>query len=182
VQKDLESRHGELTRAVQIFEEELNRRTHPWLMIAYLFALLVSIGLSIWALMIHRRHCKLHHALSEQERQRRNETERNIRHLTETGDLRAELKWDNYPALCRVIDRQFHGLADQLQAQGLNEQDIRLCVLVLLGLSHKEIADLLNCSPKSIGKLKDLTARKLRTSGGKLREDLLFHVIEPHFL
>jgi DNA-binding CsgD family transcriptional regulator len=182
VQKDLESRHGELTRAVQILEEELNRRTHPWLMIAYLFALLVSIGLSIWALMIHRRHCKLHHALSEQERQRRDETERNIRHLTETGDLRAELKWDNYPALCRVIDRQFHGLADQLQAQGLNEQDIRLCVLVLLGLSHKEIADLLNCSPKSIGKLKDLTARKLRTSGGKLREDLLFHVIEPHFL
>ena len=182
VQKDLESRHGELTRAVQIFEEELNRRTHPWLMIAYLFALLVSIGLSIWALMIHRRHCKLHHALSEQERQRRDETERNIRHLTETGDLRAELKWDNYPALCRVIDRQFHGLADQLQAQGLNEQDIRLCVLVLLGLSHKEIADLLNCSPKSIGKLKDLTARKLRTSGGKLREVLLFNVIEPHCL
>ena len=182
VQKDLESRHGELTRAVQILEEELNRRTHPWLMIAYLFALLISIGLSIWALMIHRRHCKLHHALSEQERQRRNETERNIRHLTETGDLRAELKWDNYPALCRVIDRQFHGLADQLQAQGLNEQDIRLCVLVLLGLSHKETADLLNCSPKSIGKLKDLTARKLRTSGGKLREDLQFNVIEPHFL
>ena len=173
VQKDLETRHGELTRAVQIFELELNRSSSPWLMIAYLCAILISIGLSIWALVIHRRHCKLHHALSEQELMRKNETERNIRHLTETGDLRAELQWNNYSALCRMIDRQFHGLADYLQAQALNEQDIRLCILVLLGLSHKQMADLLNCSPKSIGKLKDLTARKLRTSGGKLREILI---------
>jgi DNA-binding NarL/FixJ family response regulator len=55
---------------------------------------------------------------------------------------------------------------------GLNEQDIRLCVLVLLGLSHKEIADMLNCSHKSIGKFKDLTAKKLGISGGQLQEIL----------
>jgi len=36
-----------------------------------------------------------------------------------------------------------------------------------------DIAEMLNCSPKSIGKLKDLTARKLGVSGGQLQEKLL---------
>jgi DNA-binding CsgD family transcriptional regulator len=54
----------------------------------------------------------------------------------------------------------------------LNEQDIRMCILVLIGLSHKETAEMLNCSPKSIGKLKDLTARKLGVSGGQLQDKL----------
>jgi hypothetical protein len=31
---------------------------------------------------------------------------------------------------------------------------------------------MLNCSPKSIGKLKDLTAKKLGVSGGQLQEKL----------
>jgi DNA-binding NarL/FixJ family response regulator len=74
--------------------------------------------------------------------------------------------------LCLQIDKRFHGLASTLQAQELNEQDVRICVLVLIGLSHKEIAEMLNCSPKSIGKLKDLTAKKLGVSGGQLQEKL----------
>ena len=47
-----------------------------------------------------------------------------------------------------------------------------MCVLVLLGVSHKETAELLNCSPKSVGKLKDLTAHKLGVSGGQLRQKM----------
>jgi hypothetical protein len=39
-------------------------------------------------------------------------------------------------------------------------------------LSHKQIAEMLNCSPKSIGKLKDLTAHKLGVSGGQLLDEL----------
>lgn len=48
-----------------------------------------------------------------------------------------------------------------------------MCVLVLIGLSHRQIADLMNCSPKSIGKLKDLTAHKMNVSGGQLRDRLI---------
>jgi DNA-binding CsgD family transcriptional regulator len=86
--------------------------------------------------------------------------------------MRQELEWDDLATLCRQMDKRFHGLASRLQAQGLNEQDIRICVLVLIGLSHKETAEMLNCSPKSIGKLKDLTARKLGVSGGQLQDKL----------
>ena len=55
----------------------------------------------------------------------------------------------------------------------MNEQDIRICILALLGLTHKQMAEMLHCSPKSIGKLKDITARKLSVSGGNLHDKLL---------
>lgn len=173
VQLAIKTRHGKLTQAVQLMENEWNRTCSPWLMIAYICAALVSIGLSIWAITIHRRHVRLHHALSEQERLRRDGTERTVRLILDANDLRTEIAWHNYPALCHHIDKHFRGLASSLQEQNLNEQDIRICILVLLGLPHKQIAEMLNCSPKSIGKLKDLTARKLHTTGGKLRDTLL---------
>ena len=177
VQQDIEIRHGKLTQAVQLMNQELTRGYSPWLMIAYLCALLISIGLSIWAILIHRRHCQLHHALNEQEKQRHDELIRNIELVVEAPDLRKELVWDNFAAFCHQTDKHFRGLATRLQTQGLNEQDTRLCVLVLLGLPHKQIADILNCSPKSIGKLKDLTARKLYTTGGHLREAVMSQVL-----
>ena len=173
VQKDIELRHGKLAQAIQIMEQEWSRTYSPWLIIAYLCALLISIGLSIWAIIIHRRHCQLHHALNEQEQQRYDELTRNIRLVLDAPDLRKELAWDNFESFCHQTDKRFSGLATRLQSQGLNEQDTRLCVLVLLGLPHKQIANILNCSPKSIGKLKDLTARKLHTTGGQLQEVMM---------
>ena len=95
-----------------------------------------------------------------------------IQVLLEAPDLRTEVAWNDYSEFCRRTDKLFHGLATTLQAQGLNEQDIRLCVLVLAGMSHKQIAEMLNCSAKSIGKLKDITAHKLGVSGGQLQDKL----------
>jgi DNA-binding CsgD family transcriptional regulator len=103
---------------------------------------------------------------------RRNELAQNIQIVRKAIDMRQELAWDDFAALCRQMDKRFHGLASRLQELGLNEQDVRICILVLIGLSHKEIADMLNCSPKSIGKQKDLTAHKLGVSGGQLQDKL----------
>ena len=172
VQKDIELRHGKLSRAIQIMEQEWDREYSPWLMIAYLCALLISIGLSVWAIFIHRRHCRLHHELSQQEQIRQRAFQRNILIIRESQDIRRELEWENFSALCTQLDKRFNNFASYLKNRGLNEQDIRLCTLVLLELSYKEIAQILNCSPKSIGKQKDITARKLGVSGGKLAERL----------
>jgi DNA-binding CsgD family transcriptional regulator len=172
VQQIIEARHGKLTQAVLLMEMDERGSHGPWIMTAYLLAVLISIGLSVWAIIIHRRHTHLHHELTQQEALRQHERERNIRLLREVPDIRKELPWDDYPALCRQIDKRFHGLADRLQAEGLNEQDVRLSLLVLLGMSHREMADILNCSPKSIGKLKDVTAHKLGISGGQLQQKI----------
>ena len=171
VQKAIKERHGELTKAVEILRQELSPQKHSSLwIVALIFAL--GIGLCVWGAIIRRRERRLQSEKSEFEQARLFELEQNVRHLQETKNLRQELAWTDFQSFCTQIDRIFNAFAAKLSAQGLNEQDIRICVLVLIGLSHKQIAEMLNCSPKSIGKLKDLTAHKLGVSGGQLQDKL----------
>ncbi len=171
VQKAIKERHGELTKAVEILRQELSPQKHSSLwIVALIFAL--GIGLCVWGAIIRRRERRLQSEKSEFEQARLFELEQNVRHLQETKNLRQELAWTDFQSFCTQTDRIFNAFTGKLSAQGLNEQDIRICVLVLIGLSHKQIAEMLNCSPKSIGKLKDLTARKLGVSGGQLQDKL----------
>jgi DNA-binding CsgD family transcriptional regulator len=171
VKKQIAERHGELMKAVQLLKQDLSKKEQavPW---KALLLGVIGIGLLIWGAVVVRKQRKLWIEKSDFEQARRKELAQNIRQLQEAKDIRQELAWDDFAALCLQIDKRFHGLASTLQAQELNEQDVRICVLVLIGLSHKEIAEILNCSPKSIGKLKDLTAKKLGVSGGQLQEKL----------
>ena len=171
VQKAIEARHGELTKAVQLLKQDLSKKEQAasWKTI---LLWVIGFGLLIWGAVVVHKQRKLHLEKSAFESTRRNELAHNIQIVRHATDIRQELAWDDFAALCRQMDKRFHGLASRLQEQGLNEQDIRICISVLIGLSHKEIAEMLNCSPKSIGKLKDLTARKLGVSGGQLQEKL----------
>ena len=172
VQNAIKERHGELTKAVQLLKQDLAKKEQATSWKALLLWV-IGIGLLIWGAIVVRKQRKLWIEKSDFEEARRKELTQNLRQLREAKDIRQELAWDDFAALCQQIDKRFHGLAETLKAQDLNEQDIRICVLVLIGLSHKEIAEILNCSPKSIGKLKDLTAKKLGVSGGQLQEKLL---------
>ncbi|MBQ4395678.1 MAG: tetratricopeptide repeat protein [Paludibacteraceae bacterium] len=171
-QNAIKARHGELVKAVEMLKQDLvpQEKTKPWKII---LLVVLGVGLLAWAALVAKKQHRLHTQKSQFEQTRRFELEQNIRHLQETEDLRQELAWTDFQSFCTQIDKRFNAFAAKLQEQGLNEQDIRICVLVLIGLSHKQIAEILNCSPKSIGKLKDLTAHKLGVSGGQLQEKLL---------
>lgn len=171
VQKAIKERHGELTKAVEILQQDLNAEKHSSLWLIALILVLCTC-LCIWGVIILKKQRRLQSEKSDFEQARFFELEQNIRHLQETKNLREELAWTDYQSFCTQTDRIFNAFTGKLAAQGLNEQDIRICVLVLIGLSHKQIAEMLNCSPKSIGKLKDLTARKLGVSGGQLQDKL----------
>lgn len=171
VQNAIKERHGELTKAVQLLRQDLSKKEQATSWKAILWWV-IGIGLLVWGAIVVYKQRKLQKEKSNFEQARRKEFAQNIRQLQEAKDVRHELAWDDFAALCLQIDKRFHGLASRLQEQRLNEQDIRICVLVLIGLSHKEIADMLNCSPKSIGKQKDLTAHKLGVSGGQLQDKL----------
>ena len=171
VQNAIKARHGELVKAVEILKEDLKAPQKPKPRKIILLVVL-GVGLLAWAALVAKKQHRLHIQKSQFEQTRRFELEQNIRHLQETKDLRSELQWTDYPSFCTQTDRIFNAFTGKLSAQGLNEQDIRICVLVLIGLSHKQIAEMLNCSPKSIGKLKDLTAHKLGVSGGQLQDKL----------
>ena len=171
VQKAIEARHGELAQAEQLLQQDLSKKEQAASWKAILLGAIV-IGLLIWGAVVVHKQRKLHLETSAYETTRRNELMHNIQVVRHATDMRQELEWDDLAALCQQMDKRFHGLASRLQEQGLNEQDVRICILVLIGLSHKEIAEMLNCSPKSIGKLKDLTAKKLGVSGGQLQDKL----------
>lgn len=171
VQNAIKARHGELVKAVEILKEDLKapQKTKP---LKIILLVVLGVGLLAWAALVAKKQHHLHIQKSQFEQTRRFELEQNIRHLQETKDLRQELQWTDFQSFCTQIDKRFNAFAAKLSAQGLNEQDIRICVLVLIGLSHKQIAEMLNCSPKSIGKLKDLTAHKLGVSGGQLQDKI----------
>ena len=171
VQNAIKERHGELTKAVQLLRQDLSKKEQATSWKAILWWV-IGIGLLVWGAIVVYKQRKLQKEKSDFEQARRKELAQNIRQLQEAKDVRHELAWDDFAALCLQIDKRFHGLASRLQEQRLNEQDVRICILVLIGLSHKEIADMLNCSPKSIGKQKDLTAHKLGVSGGQLQDKL----------
>ena len=179
VQKAIEDRHVTLIQAVQLMERETERKEQKWLVLLALLAALMATGLSLWALFLFRKHRLWHNEQAEQQQLRYDEHLHTIQLLCEAPDLRAELAWNDYTELCRRTDKLFQGLAGFLQAQGLNEQDIRICILALLGLTHRQMAEMLHCSPKSIGKLKDITARKLSVSGGNLHDKLLELTVTP---
>lgn len=172
VQKAIEARHGQLMQAVQLLQQDLEHRQNSLRYLWGLLLMFVIAVLGIWAWRINHNRSLLHSERSSYEQLRRKELTQNILYLRSANNLKQELGWDEYREICRRTDKLFHGLATTLQAQGLNEQDIRLCVLVLAGMSHKQIAEMLNCSTKSIGKLKDITAHKLGVSGGQLQDKL----------
>jgi len=64
------------------------------------------------------------------------------------------------------------------QKKILNETEIRLCVLVLIGLTRSDIAHILPYALNSVGKLKDHTAKKLGTTGKNLHDFLLQMAVE----
>ena len=172
VQKQIKERHGQLALAVNLLQQELHpeeQRRNVWIILL----IVCGLALFVWLIYVAYQQHQLRAEKAKFEQMRIKELQDNKRLLMESEDIRQELVWNDYEALRREINKRFFSLATKLQNMDLNEQDIRMCILVLIGLSHKEIAEMLNCSPKSIGKLKDLTARKLGVSGGQLQEKLL---------
>ena len=56
---------------------------------------------------------------------------------------------------------------------GLDEQEMRLCLLTLLGCPYHDIAAWLNKSPESISKMKQRLAAKIGTSPKEMKRYLL---------
>ena len=99
--------------------------------------------------------------------------------LRENNSLTKTLAWSDYDKMCHIVDTEFYMFATKLRnLHVLNETEIRLCVLVLIGLNRSDISETLPYSLSGVGKLKDQSAKKLGTSGKELQKFLLKMVVE----
>ena len=143
-----------------------NTRKHNVLILLLTF-LLVGAGIAVYAVYRNRK--------SSSQSVKREDLERNIALVLSQGKIQVALHWDDYKQFCTTANAYLYDAVDKLQAAQpeLSEQDIRFCVLVLLDLSAKEIADIMMLSQNSISNKKTRTAQKLGTIAADLREKLI---------
>lgn len=198
----LKDRYGALTTAVSIIPLELAERENihlkKWQGV-WVLALLLCAGGACYLLarMKHRERqsrltyeqetTRLQQAhehrlqeerhLQEQRRQQEKEQERQgrLERFVQTVNLRNPHLWKDWARLRRETDLCLNGFFMQLEKAypQLSEQEMRLCLLTLLDYPYDDIANLINKSPESIGKMKQRLATKIGTSPKEMKWYLL---------
>ena len=184
---EYEPEKEELTHAVLVLEQDINRKPDRRWMMAILGTLFV-VGCIIGVYVYRKRR---QHALLSQEidclqstyADFQNAKERNVEQICTTlrtsTTILKDLNWKDFDKMCQFVNENFYLLASKLQQTNvLNETEIRLCVLVLIGLTRSEIASALPYALNSVGKLKDHTSKLLGTTGKNLHDFLLKKSIE----
>ena len=107
--------------------------------------------------------------------QKRQEIEHSCSAIRNESNWQNLINWKDYELLCEYIDKHFFFFANKLKKnKNLNEREIRLCILVLIGgFSDKQMADILCYGEKSIRGIKRYAAKKMGTNSANLRVYLL---------
>ena len=145
-------------------EESLGSPKSP--MKSVVFALLAIVFL----LMVRMAYSLV--SRKRKQRTTEEELERQCVLLCHSTDLKNELRWDDYTQFCAVCNTRLFGIAEKLQMRGLNERDVRLSVLFMIGLSYAEIAEILYRAESGIGKDKYSIAKHLGVSIKELQNTL----------
>lgn len=164
IQRDLERNNPEWIEAMLLAENALKapNPTSPKILVLLVAVLLVLLAIvSFIFIWLHKRKVD---SLEQQCRI--------LRHCT---DLRKELNWTNYQQFSLICNQRLSGIVDKLERRGLSEREIRICVLVLIGLSYAQMAEVLIRAENGIGKDKYLVAKHLGVSVKDL-QDTLRHI------
>ena len=162
-QRKLERNDPEWMEAMLLAQEAL--RAHPkaingrTILHVILICILVLSGLLLLSVVRRRRKAD---SLQQQ-----------CRLLLKSPNLREELHWNDYALFAGECDARLSQIVSKLSQRGLSEREIRICVLVLIGFSYAEMAEILYRAENGIGKDKYMIAKHLGVSVKQLRETLL---------
>lgn len=172
VQKLLEIRQGKLSQATQLLEQDLNKEANLTWLYAIIITALISGGIIYWK---NKKHNKQMHIQIERLIERQSDsTLHSIKQHIDINDLNNTLHWKNYSSMKADADLYMGGIVSKLENKKLNETEIRFCLLTMLDLSLKQIADTIHYSyPSGIKTLKKRISIKLGTTPPNLHEYLL---------
>ena len=205
IQKEWGLHQGVYSQSVQLLEQDINRTPDIKWLLAMLVTILLFGGLTYIYVANKRKQRKL---LSQQviELERKSQTEKQ-RHeqmlqehaeykdsvvsqieqtcavLYKSSHLKDDLRWSNFDKMCDVVNQQLCFIANKLQTTYLlNDKEIRLCILILIGISNsKQLADMICYGESGIRNLKNRTAKKLSTNSIELRNKLLKIAVGEYF-
>lgn len=184
---EIDPQHNRLAVAVELLQQDIAQSHHRALYILlYVLALAAIIGalIAIYA-SIKIRDKRFHELKNDTEQiehrhslhrnRRLQEVETTCSAIRQSPDWQQVIGWKNYDKMCEIVNKNFYLLANKLKNTGkLNESEIRLCVLVLIGgFSSKQMAGYLNYAESGIRNYKQRIAQKLGTSSKNLRLFLL---------
>ena len=82
--------------------------------------------------------------------------------------------WQDYKKLRELANSHFNNMCYQLEdTYHLGEQEIKICLMVLLEYTNKQMAEILLVQPNTISKAKNKIAKQLNTSSAELRTSLI---------
>ena len=174
-QKILEIRQGKMSQAVQLLEQDLERKPNlNWLYAIITTLLIVAIVLGVIINKRRKAQKLLSQQRSEYSRKRQDDLEISCKALHNSVNLKNDIEWDNYEVFCNIANARLGGIVDKLKSYpNITPGEVKLCVLVLLDLPYQDIANMLNLSVKSIAKLKSIAAKKIGVTMKELHPKLI---------
>lgn len=171
---EYEPMHKKCAIAVQLLNQDLNKKIEWFKWILLLLVIICGIGVAIlikkWRMHKRRTYDQIN-ALTNEKVENIVESIKN--HL-EGKDFHQTLHWNSYSAMKADVDLYMGGLAKKLEAYNLNEVQVRFCVLTMLDFPLRKIAKEMHYSyPSAIKTLKKRTSDKLGTTPPELKEFLL---------
>lgn len=172
----LDPQKQKLILAVELLQQDLSR-PYDWRWVYMLIAILALVGtiIGIRYIFVHYRRLRNEKNSFAQSKLISLEQTLATMHNLPTEQLSLELCWRNYDQMCLIVNSRLNGFVDKLSQQYLllSEKEVRLCILVLVDLSRKQMAELLTYAENGIGKFKYSTAQKMGTTSQNMRTFLI---------
>ena len=173
VQKRIEIYQGKLSQAVQLLEQDINRKPNWTWLYAIIATIICSGGVFYWRYRIHKRQMNTH--IEQLVERQTDAIIQSIKKHIDINNLRDTLHWKDYPAMKADADLYMGGIVSKLESKYLNETEIRFCILTMLDFTLSHIAETIHYGyPSGIKTLKKRISVKLGTTPPKLHDFLLY--------
>ena len=158
------------SQAIIKLQTYLEATNYTKLIISIVAALFVVLSTGIWLVYKCYRGVLQKHAKEKQDR--RDLLARRI--YDHSIYFMSNKVWQDYKKLREFANSHFDNMFYKLEdAYHLSEQEMKICLMVLLEYSNKQMAEILFVQPNTISKAKSKIAKQLNTSSAELRASLL---------
>ena len=169
---EVSNQQSKLSQASQLLEQDLTRKP-DWRWIYVLIGIILMIGSSLGLSYAYRRY----RIIKKNNENMRATIEQKCDALNSLSDkqLQDTIYWKDFNSLCHFMNGHMNGVISKLLQVNshLTEQNIRLCIVTIIGCSYNRSAAMLRLSKTSISKSKQIVANKLGTDIKSLRSCLL---------